>query len=881
VSSNRTSIRASLVALLLVAMTVTSAAAFQPGIHMDISSEGLRPITAVVDGSRTIRFTEEALDEIADANKDTDIGPGFFVGPNHFTEEDFAASTARLLNLKQEVIDFVTRAEPDGETARRRLGTALHTLQDFYAHSNWIERGNTGPNATLGAGNLADPPLATATCPGNREMLPAGGGPILTSAYYSGLLGCGPIPAGKCVHGTPLLCDGINKDRPSQTGHFQARGIAVQASTDYVQSILDDPAVAGDDLAKKCLMGVANGTLGMVIDDTGSMGPEIGQVKNQVTQIVNRVRGTDEEPKQYLLVRFGDPSVGPPSTTSDPDVFLSRVNSLSPSGGGDCPELAFNGLLQAVGASRRESNLYFFSDASPKDPFLANAVITAARLKRVRINFLLTGTCSPLHPAYLDTAEQTGGLAFLLPSFQLPQAFALVEPSLEDDFVSVLLARDVLANDGRTYDVPVDSTIRRLVVSVSADRRDLVELRDPSGTPVVDGDPGVVVREIFSGTIITVETPAVGSWTLQVDGDGDLAVSVNANSSIDLLRFDFTELVNPIHEAYAPLAGLPVVGSTPTGLAKLLGEFGSADFELVDVTGAFLQPLALVLGDEFAAGDEFAGPVTPPAVPFRVAAVGIDDLGNPFRRVFPPVLRASTVGIAVDAAANPTGLPAGQTTHIAFEVSNVGADDTFLFQGSDSQGWVSGVTPISVVLAAGDSATVTVAVTVPAGAAEGTIDLISLVATSQSDPDVNNSAAIELPVVTNRPPDCSAAGDQPIELWPPNHKLVTVDVLTAAGVTDPDGDPVMVTVDGIRQDEPVSGLGAGDTAPDGRGLGTAVAEVRAERSGLGNGRVYQISFTADDGRGGTCEAIVPVEVPHSRNGEPAVDDGPAYDSTGS
>lgn len=879
--SSDTSIRVPLVALLLVATTVTTAGAFQPSIHMDISDESLQTITAVVEGSRTIRFTAEALDEIADANKDTDIGPGFFVGPNHFTEEDFAASTARLLNLKQEIVNLVTQAEPDGETARRRLGTALHTLQDFYAHSNWIERGNTGPNAVLGTGGLADPPLATATCPGNREVLPAGGGPILTTAYYSGLLGCGPIPAGKCVHGTPFLCGGINKDRPSQTGHFQARGIAVQATTDYVQSILDDPAVAGDDLAKKCLLGVANGTLGVVIDDTGSMGPEISQVKNQVAQIVNRVRGTDDEPKQYLLVRFGDPSVGPPSTTSDPDVFLGRVNALSPSGGGDCPELAFNGLLQAVGASRRDSNLYFFSDASPKDPFLANAVITAARLKRVRINFLLTGTCSPLHPAYLDTAEQTGGLAFLLFSSQLSQAFALVEPSLEDDFVSILLARDMLSFDSRTYDVPVDSTIRRLLVSVSADFGTTAELRDPSGTPVADGDPGVSIREVFGGTIITVETPAVGNWALQVDGNGDLAVSVNGNSGIDLFRFDFTELVNPVHQTYAPLAGLPVVGSTPIGLAKLLGEFNAVDFELVDTTGALIQPLSLVPGDEFAAADEFAGPISPPATPFRVAAVGIDDLGNPFRRVFPPLLRASTVGVAVDTAANPTGLPAGQTTEISFEVTNVGAEGTFLLQGSDSQGWVSGVTPSSVTLASGASAGVVIAVTVPAGAAEGTVDLISLVATSQSDPAVNNSAAIELPVITNRPPDCSAADEVEIEVWPPNHGFVTVDVLTASGVTDPDGDPVMVTVDGIRQDEPVSGPGSGSTAPDGQGVGTAVAEVRAERSGLGNGRVYQIAFTADDGRGGTCEGVLSVDVPRSKNGDPAVDDGPAYDSTGS
>lgn len=866
---------------LAIALLAAPAAAFQPGIHMDITNEGLSTITAQVDGGRTIRFTAKALDEIEDANKDTDIGPGFFVGSNHFTEEDFNASTARLRNLKQEVIDLVTRSEPDGETARRRLGTALHTLQDFYAHSNWIERGNAGTNGALGVSVLADPPLATATCPGNREVLPPGGGPILTSAYYSGLLGCGPIPAGKCVHGTPLLCGGINKDRPSQPGHAQARAIAVEASIDYVQQILDDPAIAGNDLAKKCLLGVANGTLGMVIDDTGSMGPEISQVKSQVAQIVNRVRGTDDEPKQYLLVRFGDPDVGPPSTTPDADVFLGRVNALFPAGGGDCPELAFSALLQAVGASMRGSNLYFFSDASPKDPFLANSVIIAARLKNIRLNFLLSGTCSPLHPAYLDAAEQTGGLAFLLAAAELPQAFALVEPSLEDDFVTILLARDVLANDGRTYQVPVDSTVRRLVISVAVDRTDLVEVLDPTGTPVANGDPGVTIRTISSGRLVTIESPAVGGWTLRVNGNGDLAVAANANSAIEFLRFDFTELVNPVHEAYAPLSGLPVVGSSPTALAKLLGPFGAADFELVDATGAPLAALPLAAGDEVSAADEFVGPITPPATPFRVAAVGVDAAGNPFRRVFPPLLRASTVGVAIDLGANPASLPAGQTTRLAFEVTNVGAAGRFNLLARDDRGFVSGVSPTFVDLAPGESAPVAVDVTVPAGTAAGTVVLITLVATSAGDPEVTNSAAIELPVSGNQPPDCSAASGQQIELWPPDHRFEAIDVLAAGGVTDPDGDSVTVTVTAITQDEPVSGSGAGDTAPDGGGVGTGVAEVRVERAGDGNGRVYQVAFTADDGQGGTCEGALPVSVPHSQNGDPAVDDGQAFDSTGS
>jgi hypothetical protein len=127
----------------------------------------------------------------------------------------------------------------------------------------------------------------------------------------------------------------------------------------------------------------------------------------------------------------------------------------------------------------------------------------------------------------------------------------------------------------------------------------------------------------------------------------------------------------------------------------------------------------------------------------------------------------------------------------------------------------------------------------------------------------------------NTPPDCTKGTVTPARLWPPNHKLQTV---VLAGITDPDGDPVTVTVTGITQDEPTGGLGDGDTAPDGYGAGTPSPQVRAERSGLGNGRVYKIAFTASDGKGGTCPGSATVGVPHDVKDLP-VDDGQAYDST--
>jgi hypothetical protein len=66
------------------------------------------------------------------------------------------------------------------------------------------------------------------------------------------------------------------------------------------------------------------------------------------------------------------------------------------------------------------------------------------------------------------------------------------------------------------------------------------------------------------------------------------------------------------------------------------------------------------------------------------------------------------------------------------------------------------------------------------------------------------------------------------------------------------------------------------------GIGTDTAYVRAERAGNGNGRVYHITFTADDGQGGTCiEAMVLAVVDHDLSPDEIndIDGGPLYDST--
>jgi hypothetical protein len=102
----------------------------------------------------------------------------------------------------------------------------------------------------------------------------------------------------------------------------------------------------------------------------------------------------------------------------------------------------------------------------------------------------------------------------------------------------------------------------------------------------------------------------------------------------------------------------------------------------------------------------------------------------------------------------------------------------------------------------------------------------------------------------NRPPDCSGATASPSVIWPPNGQMVPVSTL---GVADPDGDPVALKITGITQDEPGAAFS---------GIGFSVAQVKAERDGQGDGRVYRIQFEAADPSGASCTGKVTVCVPH-------------------
>ncbi len=128
---------------------------------------------------------------------------------------------------------------------------------------------------------------------------------------------------------------------------------------------------------------------------------------------------------------------------------------------------------------------------------------------------------------------------------------------------------------------------------------------------------------------------------------------------------------------------------------------------------------------------------------------------------------------------------------------------------------------------------------------------------------------------TNDPPVCTSAQPSIVSLWAPNQTMVPISI---TGITDPNNDPITITYPSVTQDEPISGLFATDLSPDAAVSGQQIL-LRAERGPRGDGRVYEVHFTATDSQGGSCNGTVKVRVPHSKK-DTAVDSGQAYNSFG-
>lgn len=116
-----------------------------------------------------------------------------------------------------------------------------------------------------------------------------------------------------------------------------------------------------------------------------------------------------------------------------------------------------------------------------------------------------------------------------------------------------------------------------------------------------------------------------------------------------------------------------------------------------------------------------------------------------------------------------------------------------------------------------------------------------------------------------------------ITLWPPNHKYknISIDDFGANAFDNCGLSPDGIIIGRVTSDEPEDAKGGGDGNTKNDIViadGCTSVDLRAERQGGGNGRVYTITLVVKDQAGNQATAQCYVHIPHDRKGI-AVDDG--------
>jgi hypothetical protein len=188
--------------------------------------------------------------------------------------------------------------------------------------------------------------------------------------------------------------------------------------------------------------------------------------------------------------------------------------------------------------------------------------------------------------------------------------------------------------------------------------------------------------------------------------------------------------------------------------------------------------------------------------------------------------------------------------------------------------------PVTFTVGGSDNCSVPTIITGRASGSSFSVGVTTVIATATDAAGNSNTCSFTVTVKDINPPVITLNG-QTIALWPPNHKYTTVKVTdfvtSVSDLCDPSVNINSVRIAQVTSDEPDNSGGDGNTTHDIVIAGDCKSvQLRSERMGGSNGRVYTITFKVTDSSGNSSTATAKVVVDHSQNGSGAVDDGPHY-----
>lgn len=314
-------------------------------IHETITRISLNGIQRSLISQDLIGFTSSSISDIEHSNRNTDA-LGFFNSELHFDNEAFRDASARLVRQREEIVNLALSGRY--LEARVLLGRTLHTIQDFYAHSTWIEAGNILPSAELGRSTMSVGFAAESDRNCSTPLgLPAAS--PLTSGYFTPSQinpsetiwtneanNVEPLllwPPYKCIHGSDGG-PGLNKDQSGRGPNYQkAFNVAVSATAQFVNDVLGGVAIAGPSImANASTPTAADAAICGLMGQRGSMA--LGCFAAIVTELPTVPGGDSSSPRgindRGTVVGQVHLSAPPPVGTAVTTVWIDAVPSMLP-----------------------------------------------------------------------------------------------------------------------------------------------------------------------------------------------------------------------------------------------------------------------------------------------------------------------------------------------------------------------------------------------------------------------------------------------------------------------------------------------------------------------------------------------------------------------
>ncbi|XP_040891924.1 von Willebrand factor A domain-containing protein 7 [Toxotes jaculatrix] len=688
---------------------------------------------------------------------------------HHFNSEAFLEGRG-LITEGMVAIKANIRKE-NFQAARETLGRVLHTLQDFYSHSNWVELGYTEPyinliRPDLTLENLADVNTATCsdcasgTCP--NPILP---NILKEKKLTSGYMGISSSykPQGKCSHGgegdmtsTTDPRGGISKDE-RRSDNVALHDAAVKAATAASLQLLEDIRSAAGDNDFLRMMGIARSSVVcFVIDTTGSMSDDIDEARAVVYEIIDSKKGTQDEPSEYILVPFNDPSFGPMIRTTDPDKMKKEISKLTATGGGDTPEMCLSGLQLALTGAPGSSYIYVFTDAPPKDIALKDTIVALIRSTKSTVSFFMTGASrrrrrsltAPSFNDYKDLALASGGQAIQVSKRQLPQATDIILDTSTSALVTVL-QQERTPGKQESFPFKLDESLLNITIYITGTSITF-ELTNPAGVSQSSTEASGKLGTIQTvGNLRRIRLNAdkqTGTWQININSNQPYTLKVTGQSTITFI-YDFVERFKGPHPGYAVLSGRPQAGQPATLMLSVMGRKGPSSMTvgnigLVTVSGP--EAMSNSTMADMGNGDILVTVDTVPEGEFVVLLKGTDKVSNTvFQRQSTTQMSVSKVNIqaAVDSSVEP-----GTTFTLPFSVMTQGSGGQYSISARNDRNFNMHY-PSSLTLTTGEYTNATLTITPPASTTSGTDITLTIEAKSSSGVD-SNYVVLRLSVVT-------------------------------------------------------------------------------------------------------------------------------------